>query len=318
MSYSYNDNYNGNNNNGYESSSSRKNTLDRIYSKYRGERLSSSSLNKLNDYLNSYDVSSKTDQKLRRIMDNIRNEGALHSNQVKKIRKLLEENINNYNNNNLTNENNSNINSVMKDDLDTQISVCLHRTKDNCPEEHCIFQDKKCVPNVLSNQKMCHGKGFHDCIAPCKFYGKNIHEKDACHYKYANVEEAKEEHTLIAREIKELKKFIDILQHKNKSIVYNISSEIKIIDEKLVKIHNEREQLLRKQRKSTNTYGDYTSKLNKINEKIFQLKNQREELKSILSNIKFMKNIQERPLKKTRRGKKVQGVRRRRTRRSRY
>ena len=316
MSYSNNYNYNNNNNNnGYESSSPKENTLDKIYRKNRGQRISRRSLEDLNIYLNSFKVTPEIDERLSRIMDKVVKKRKLHSNQVNEIRSLLEgnyNNINNNNNNSNNNENNNNNNDLSKalgvDDLDTQASICLHKTKDNCPEDRCVFQDKKCVPNVLSNQKMCHGKGFHDCVAPCKFYGKNIHEKDACHYKYANIEEAKEEHILIAKEIKELKKYIDILQHKNKSIVHNVESEIKTIDKKLVKLVNERNVLLKKQRKSINTYSEYTNKLNEINEKMIKLKNNREELKSILSSIKFIKNIQEKPLKKTRKGKRVQGV----------
>jgi hypothetical protein len=322
MSYGdsgYNNNNNNNNNNNRNSirTSGYGDPLNKIYAKYRGDRISSSGLNKLDRYLESLGVSNKIYNRIQVIKNEIDDEKVLHSNQVKKIKQILKNNIPN-NNDSVNNENNSDLNSVLSDELDTQTSMCLHKTKSECTDKHCLYQDKRCVPNVLSNQKMCHGKSFHECIAPCKFYGKNVHEKDACHYKYISVEEAKEEHSLIAKELKELKKYIDVLQHKNKSIVYNISNEIKTIDEKLIKLYNDREKILKKQRKSTNTFGDYTNRLSKINEKIFKLKNDREEMKSILSSIKFIKDIQDKTLKKTKRGARVYGVKSRRSKRKRY
>ena len=315
--YNSNSNNNYNNNNNTRRSSGYGDPLNKIYAKYRGDRISSGGLRKLDRYLESLGVSNKIYNRIKVIKNEIDDEKVLHSNQVKKIKQILKNNIPN-NNDSINNENNSNINSVLSDELDTQTSMCLHKTKKECTDSHCIYQDKRCVPNVLSNQKMCHGKSFHECIAPCKFYGKNVHEKDACHYKYTNVEEAKEEHTLISKELKELKKYIDILQHKNKSIVYNISNEIKTIDEKLIKLYNDRDILLKKQRKSTDTYGDYTNRLSKLNEKIFKLKNDREEMKAILSSIKFIKDIQATSLKKTRRGARVYGVKRRKSKRRTY
>jgi hypothetical protein len=336
-----NSNNNNNNSSSYSNSNTYKqrensrnvktnNVIGFVKNKY-GHHIRRNDLNKLDRLLEKERYLNDTDMdEIERLFKYRKNTNdTIHSENIKRIRRILNKaeerskknnnnrqivySENNYNEtNNIYSRSNNNL-DVQMESLETQASTCLNKSEHECPSNVCLFQDGKCVPNVLNNEKLCFGKTFHDCQSPCKFYGKSVHEKDACHYKYANLDEAKEEHNLIAREIKELQKFIDILQNKNKSIVYYLSYEIKEIDEQLLKLYGTREKILKNKRKSTNSFSSYDSELTQVNEKIFKLKNLKDELKSILSNIKYMEQIKGKPVLKTLRKDRTNNRRGRKT-----
>ena len=88
-----NNNYNNNNNNNTRRSSGYGDPLNKIYAKYRGDRISSGGLRKLDRYLESLGVSNKIYNRIQVIKNEIDDEKVLHSNQVKKIKQILKNNI---------------------------------------------------------------------------------------------------------------------------------------------------------------------------------------------------------------------------------
>lgn len=192
---------------------------------------------------------------------------------------------------------NNSINSHEKRDLDilekSQLSICLGKPRSECNAPECVFQENKCVPNVLNLEKMCFGKSYSSCRSPCKFYGKSIHDKNACHYKFENIDEIKMEQKLIADEIKALNKFLNMLKTKNKSIVYHLTREIGDINTKLQKLNEKKEKYLKKMAKSFDETGNTTKEFSELNETMFKLKSNKEIYKAILENIRYLNKTQE-------------------------
>ena len=163
----------------------------------------------------------------------------------------------------------------------TQATVCLGKSEDKCDPEKCVFEDKKCMPNVLKKEKVCYGKSYNECKSPCKFYGKSVHDKDKCYYKYENTEELKLEQQLIAKEIAGFKRFIKILKNKNKSIVFHLAEEINKTNKQLDKLIDKKKALDK---------GDLigTAEYLKVAEDIGKLKTNKISYEAIIKSIKTL------------------------------
>ena len=180
-----------------------------------------------------------------------------------------------------------------EEDIDyTDAPLCINHSVSDCPSDTCVVQKKKCVPNILNNENLCYNKKFHECVKPCRFFGKSVHDKGACHYFYSNLDEAKTEHKHIMKHITQFEKYIDILKSKSKSLISYLNSQLKKINKEINKLETKKTKLDTKFRSSSLTnYEEIMEEVRTASDELMKLNRRKQETTIILSQIKYLTTL---------------------------
>lgn len=169
--------------------------------------------------------------------------------------------------------------------------VCLNHSKSDCPTDKCVYQKGKCLPNILKNESICYNKDFHSCVKPCKFFGRSVHDKNACFYYYNNVAEAKEEHKLISDHVRNFEKYVVILRKKAKSLLSFLTYKVRKIDKKLGKLKILKSKYENEMTKSGVDHSTISEKLGEVMKETTDLTMQKTEADALLTSIKFISEL---------------------------
>lgn len=272
--------YSRNNNNGS------KRSIERKLKERNGRRLRSNHLDEIGKMLNTVGINRRDANEIETILSKVKeSENNLKSNNINRITNIL-----------FDREGLSEMAENETEDEDVDYSdtpLCINHSVSDCPSDTCVVQKKKCVPNILNNENMCYNKKFHECVKPCRFFGKSVHDKGSCHYFYSNLDEAKNEHKYIMKHITQFEKYIDILKSKSKSLISYLNSQLKKINTGINKLETKKNKLDNKFKspsKITN-YEELMEEVRTTSDELMNLTRRKSETNAILSQIKYLTTL---------------------------
>lgn len=272
--------YNRNNNRGS------KRSIERKLKERNGRRLRSNHLDEIGKMLNTVGINRSDANEIETILSKVKeSDNNLKSNNINRITNIL-----------FDREGLSEMAENETEDEDVDYShppLCINHSVSDCPSDTCVVQKKKCVPNILNNENLCYNKNVHECVKPCRFFGKSVHDKGSCHYFYSNLDEAKTEHKYIMKHIAQFEKYIDILKSKSKSLISYLNSQLKKINTGINKLETKKNKLDTKfeyPSKITN-YEELMEEVRTTSDELMNLTRRKSETNAILSQIKYLTNL---------------------------
>ena len=263
-----------------------KRSINRKLKSLEGRELRSSHIDEIEQMLKTVGINREDANEIETILSKVKeSENNLKSNNINRITNIL------FDREGLSEMAENETEDEAVDYSDTPL--CITHSVSDCPSDTCIVQKKKCVPNILNNENLCYNKNVHECVKPCRFFGKSVHDKGSCHYFYSNLDEAKTEHKYIMKHIAQFEKYIDILKSKSKSLISYLNSQLKKINTGINKLETKKNKLDTKfesPSKITN-YEELMEEVRTTSDELMNLTRRKSETNAILSQIKYLTNL---------------------------